>query len=358
MSSSPFRVFWIRLREAIDVLRGNAHVTTSEAEGFSRTPSTSSRTTTKIPILSMNIPKGVMAIANILPSSASQNTINIAIGEHCFVLPHGVVVLAAWRQTLDATTRCRIDAPTESTNRLLTNVGLTSVVNEGVRSPATAVYPGRLPLRAVTNEFVIARAVSHIATTFFTHFHDLGDPLKRVLSELCSNVIAHSDTERPGYICGSTLREGQPDGGARPVAHVAIADTGIGIRQSYMDGQNEEAKKLIDDGTSPLHLAINGLYSSKREYGAAPAGLGSAHYGSGLFVVRRLIEENGGSMYLLSGQESVYLRRSLSHGGYFMPEPELVEPEYQGTFVGLKFYLDDELPFEEVQQEFAEKLTK
>ena len=360
---------WTRLTDAIAVLRGKAHATKLRTGADPR-----SRTTTAAPhppaapavgrdaatnffVHNTGIPHGVLDIASNLPHPHEQvEPITVHISG--FVLPHGSAMLAAWRQTLVGNSQCRIslDQCVPATKRFLENSGLISVLTENNPFPRLPAFRGRLPLRAVSNLFEAGKIVDHIGTTFFGDYaEEVRSAVMEVMSELCNNVMAHSATDRPGYICGVTLKEAQSDGQPRPVAHVAIADTGIGIRGSYEGGQNTNARELVTSGSSALLLAINGMYSSRRRTGVA-ATMGEDHYGSGLFVVRKLIERNGGSMYLLSGRESVYLRPDRG-GRPFEPTPKVVPREYEGTFVGLKFYLDGPLPINEVREEFAELLV-
>ena len=87
-------------------------------------------------------------------------------------------------------------------------------------------------------------------------------------------------------------------------AEIAIADTGIGIRNSYLNGTNEDAVTRIDKGANPIQIAVDGLNSSKKI--ANPDTLRS-HFGFGLLVVRRLIEENGGQLLIVSGADTWHL---------------------------------------------------
>lgn len=55
-------------------------------------------------------------------------------------------------------------------------------------------------------------------------------PFRVLLSELCENVLAHSQLTTPGYICARVLEEiGK--------CEIAIADTGIGMDSAFCRAQ-------------------------------------------------------------------------------------------------------------------------
>lgn len=113
-----------------------------------------------------------------------------------------------------------------------------------------------------------------------------------------------------------------------------------------MQGTNELALDRIKKGTSPLKIALEGLSSSKPK--ALPGTL-RAHYGFGLLIVRRLVEDNRGRLTLVSQRESITIER-------FQQKSTVLKRPWSGTFIGLVLDLDNPLPLEDVYAE-VEKMV-
>jgi hypothetical protein len=154
------------------------------------------------------------------------------------------------------------------------------------------------------------------------------------LSELCENVLSHSELTSPGYICARVLEHINK-------CEIAIADTGIGMDQSFKRGTNRAAIERIAKGESAATIAIEGLSSSKPEPGP---GIFRTYFGFGLFITRRLIEENRGRLTILSGHDEVTIER------YTKTRHRLKHP-WNGTFIGLVLDLANPLPLEQVYAE-------
>jgi hypothetical protein len=154
---------------------------------------------------------------------------------------------------------------------------------------------------------------------------------RTMLSELCENIYAHSKFETPGYI--SAYLHSNID-----KCEIAIADTGIGILNSYLEGSNDEAKARIQHGASAIELAMDGLVSSKP---ARLLGSLNTHYGYGLRIVRGLVEENAGRLTIASGKEIMTIERYQKNRGDLYKS-------WNGTFVGLLIDLQNPLSLETV----------
>ena len=115
---------------------------------------------------------------------------------------------------------------------------------------------------------------------------------------------------------------------------------GIGVRSSYDEGTNEDAKRSLVQGINALDLALRGNVSSKRESAFS-------HFGYGLLIVRRLIQENRGLMIFVSGDDCVFLDR------YKQRHIPLAK-KWPGTFVGLVVELNNPLPLDEIYTEESE----
>lgn len=159
-------------------------------------------------------------------------------------------------------------------------------------------------------------------------------PFRVLVSELCENVLAHSELTTPGYICARVLEHINK-------VEIAIADTGIGILESFRRGTNQAALQRIDAGQNAVSIAVEGLSSSKPETGR---GVVRTYFGFGLFTTRRLVEENHGRLTLMSGTSVVNIER------YSNTTRPLTRP-WQGTVVGIVLDLNYPLPLEHVYQE-------
>ena len=297
-------------------------------------------TTIDIRVKDTGIPQGVFDIAQQLPLAqdvkpGDEVTFQFASTE--FVYLTALVLLAAWRKALPAgvTTHVKDSTCAEATQRFLTNTGFREIIETGHETPSSQRRIGRVPLQPITNQFTKEATINDIVTIFdeFAGQVKNSEPFRVLISELCENVLAHSEFVSPGYICARVLE------GANK-AEIAIADTGIGIYDSYMTGTNAKVIERINKGASALEMAIDGLNSSK------PSPVKNSfrsYYGLGLLITRRLVELNRGQMYLLSGDEALHLDR------YHKVSRRLSDP-WPGTFVGIVLDLGNPLPLEEVYE--------
>ena len=257
-----------------------------------------------------------------------------------FIYMTALVLLAAWRKSLPPGVQVVVDDSecAKPTQYFLTNTGFREIIDTGHETPSVQKRIGRVPLQPIANQFTKEATVTDIVSIFDDYAHHVEDmnPFRVMISELCENVLAHSESTSPGYVCARVIETSQ-----RRRAEIAIADSGIGVRGSYLSGSNEDVKIRIKKGGSPLEIALQGLNSSKRQ--ANPDTLRS-HYGFGLLVVRRLIEENRGQMQIVSGPDSLRVDR---FGGTIT---DLDKP-FTGTFVGIVLDLDNPLPLAEIYEE-------
>lgn len=292
------------------------------------------------------IPHGVREIAEQLPpisqvQAGDEIRFRFTRGE--FVYLTGLVLLAAWRKHLPQGVSVSVDdsACYDPVKKFLTNTGFREVIDTGHEYPSAQRRIGRVPLQPITNRFNKEATVAEITNIFEEYAGQVHDttPFKTLLSELCENVLAHSESTSPGYVCARVLETNLK-------AEIAIADTGIGIRESFLRGTNEGARQRIAKGAGAIEIAVDGLNSSKP---TAPAGSLRSYYGFGLLITRRLIEENRGQLTIISGSEMLTIDRhqrkqaSLAHS-------------WPGTFVGVVLDLGNPLPLEEIYEEATNKL--
>lgn len=293
-----------------------------------------------IDVRDTSIPFGIVGIVEQLPDPSAWpeiSEIRLVFSDR-YVFRTGLVLLATWRKTLPGHINVLIDDSRcqPAAQRLMTNSGFRELVEENPEAPS-AYSSNRVPIQPLIRGYSADKTISDIQQTFERSVGSVDAPAFRVLlSELCENTFAHSDFQSPGYIVA-----GIHTSSYRDVCEVAIADPGIGIAKSYLEGTNEEAKIRIAKGASAIELALDGLTSSK------PTPLPGSHrsgHGLGLFIVRRLLEENEGKLTIISGFESVTVDRRAKNR-------QLLQKPWLGTFVGLTINLDNALPLDLVYEE-------
>ncbi len=166
----------------------------------------------------------------------------------------------------------------------------------------------------------------------------LGGALAITLAELLENFARHSESGRVGWVCaqyyrGRTYREER----ARPrtredVIEIAVADTGIGIRDSLC--KVDEHRRWIEDGANPCELAT--------ELGVT--GKPGAHSGYGLYIAKRLCERNKGVLKLASGEH--WFKSDLGKS-----ECGRLKNPWPGTFVALRLALQRDLDVNKIYEE-------
>ena len=292
-----------------------------------------------------SIPEGISNIVGQLPTSNNLSeedvTIVLRFSGH-YVYQTGLVLLATWRKTLPNHVMVLIDDTDceETTKRLLTNTGFRELIEDNAEGPSKIhYYPGKVPLQPIIRGFSTEMAISKIVDIFNQYADDWIDmkAFRVLLSELCENAYAHSGFETPGYIAAN-LHSGTGK------CEIAIADSGIGILTSYLEGTNEEAKQRIENGASAIALAVDGLSSSKP---VSVTGTFPSYYGFGLFIVKRLIEENMGRLTIVSGDECFNFEK-------YQKNRNVLEKGWNGTFVGILIDVSNPLPLEEIYEEGAE----
>lgn len=301
----------------------------------------------KIRINDTGIPRGVVDLVNSLPAPSevkAGDAITLEFGRDEFAYLTGLVLIAAWRKALPSGVSIHLDDSHCSvpTQRFLTNTGFREVIDTGHETPSAFPRVGRVPLRPITNQFAKEATVNDIVSIFDEYAGHVEDtnPFRVLLSELCENVLAHSEFVSPGYVCARVLDKSLK-------AEIAIADTGIGIAESYQRGTNASIKQRIAKGASPLELAVDGLNSSKP---IAVRGSARSYYGFGLLIARRLIEENRGQLFLISGDESLQVDR-------FGKRLDKLSHPWNGTFIGLVIDLGNPLPLGEIYEQATELMV-
>lgn len=302
-----------------------------------------------IEVENTGIPEGVMQLIEQFPdlNQLTDENITIALNfNDAYILNTGLVLLATWRKSLPRHVNVVVNdfRCEETAKRHLINSGFKEIIEQNIERPSNIHYRrvGKVPLQPVVRGYSTEQAIVEISEGLKHFANQLGDtqPFVVLLSELCENTFAHSQFETPGYIASNF----HPRAGQAGRCEIAIADSGIGIVNSYLEGTNDEIKTRIRGGASAIELALDGLHSSKP---TPVRGTLQSHFGYGLFIVRRLIEENQGRLTIISGNECVNVERHQKNR-YTLQKP------WPGTFVGLLIDLANPLPLEDVYDEGTE----
>lgn len=108
------------------------------------------------------------------------------------------------------------------------------------------------------------------------------------ISELVDNCFAHSGLTAPhlhGVACAQLWLKGN-------LGQIAIADKGMGIRRSLESAETEEVRRRVSTSNS-CELATELGVTSKPSH----------HAGYGLALARQLMQQNAGTLMVISGQE-------------------------------------------------------
>ena len=294
------------------------------------------------------IPRGIRHIAEQLPvisELSAGDDVSLVFAAREFVYLTGLTMLASWRKSLPVGVIVRVDdsACENATCNFLSNTGFREIVETGHERPSARRRLGKIPLQPITNRLSKEATVAEITSIFdeFSGHVEDSNPFKTLLSELGENVLAHSEAVSPGYACARVL-----ESSTKTNAEICICDSGIGMRESFLQGTNDTVIERIRKGANPLEIAVEGLNSSKPR---ARQGSWESYYGFGLLITRRLVEENRGLMVILSGDQELVI----NHYGM---ETNTVSQAYPGTFVGIVLDLDNPLPLDEIYQEASNKL--
>ena len=244
-----------------------------------------------------------------------------------FITPSGMAALLGiidvlWRSEKDRRIQFR-DSALDSVNAYMQRMGLFQLL--GLPEPERRYRDRRLELcelRRLSHQSEVTPIVEHLIGIASSQL-DLGagvaDAINLSLGEVLENVPAHAQSPTPGYVCAQTYRRSRR-------VEFAIVDTGIGILGSARDVADLRGATHAD----AIGWAINRGSTSKP----------GPHSGIGLFMARRMIQDNRGTMWVYSGEAAVKVSR------------DKVEPTgasgWPGTIVTLTFRTDRPINVESV----------
>jgi anti-anti-sigma regulatory factor len=136
-----------------------------------------------------------------------------------------------------------------------------------------------------------------------------------VISEVCQNIFEHSLDS--GYCAMQTYAMGNEH-----IVRLIIADSGIGIRESFA----QKPGISFDSNAKLTEMALTTPLSSKRRYGY------------GLCQVNAIIEKLRGSIYIRSTDSSVAVMYNRKHAGgsYSFLKNDL--PAFPGTQISISLF--------------------
>ncbi len=148
----------------------------------------------------------------------------------------------------------------------------------------------RESIRAITNIITLFRKrADHILKYWIAS--SVVDYFVTVISEICQNIFEHSLDS--GYCAMQTYVSG-----GSHIFRLAIADSGIGIRESFTG-----KKDILYESTAGLlEMALTTPLSSKREFGY------------GLCQVNTIVEKLGGTIFIRSGDASLTVMHNRRQG--------------------------------------------
>lgn len=218
-----------------------------------------------------------------------------------FLRPFHFVSLAL---VLKANRAGRIDLP-DTIKSYATRMKLWEAV--GLRPPlrvnehsATGRFVPIETLRTRDQTEDCARRIAEITDQASLH-PEAKESLGIAISELMDNCFAHANVNDGlhGLACAQFWPRGN-------LLQVAIADTGIGIRESFKAADSQEMRVKAAAGNC-CTLATELHASSKLKQG---------HAGYGLALTRQLAEHNGGALGLYSGTEWHHHANGNSRAGF------------------------------------------
>lgn len=266
------------------------------------------------------------------------DTVTLSFAANQFVFLTGLVLLATWRKSLASGVTIKVDDRLlhPAAQSLLTNSGFREILETGHETPSVQRRAGKLPLRPLTNRLGKEATVQEVTSILEDQLGSSRDlkPFSTLLSEVCENALTHSEFASPGYVSARVMEH---DG----TLELAVCDSGIGFRSSYLAGTNEELKERIRRGANPIEIAVQGLNSSKP---TRMPGSNVSYYGFGLYITRRLVEENRGRLMIVSGKDVLNIERGTQRHYE-------AKSEFHGTFVCMVLDLSSPLPLEDIYSE-------
>jgi hypothetical protein len=254
-----------------------------------------------------------------LAAAPSTDAVTVDLGSAAFVDPYGAALLLMVARQLHRRRQpliCVLPGQ-ERPLHACAGIGLLDALRpiaelRNLSQPAAAKAIGVLPVTPIRSQRDVQAVVAFMVEMTRDRLgYTTGDGLDtaKVISELCNNVVDHSDGE--GVVLAQV---GSDRRGGRYVA-LAVADDGIGIRSSLARRFPEAARWRDADA---IGQALDGL--SSRSSGG----------GVGLRSVTAVVRRYLGRLSMRSGADRVYISANR------LPRT-LAGASFPGTLVGISF---------------------
>jgi hypothetical protein len=269
---------------------------------------------------------------NSLPRDAAQIRLKLRDTK---IHVYGLAVIATWISSLRLDLNFDEGHPTTEYLKSLGFLDLASVEQSEHMLFDSRRHLG-LTFISSNSRFSTDRTVNRFLDLFKPHLFESKEKraaLAITFAELVENAHLHSHCR-----CGYMIAQIHPT--SRKL-HLAIADSGIGIRESFHRGDNDAVRLRIVTDEDALRLACEPLITSKTQ----------GHAGYGLYLVSELAQRNVGTFILASGDSLLrrWSRRSFS--GSLKPQETVVKHAgWKGTVVGVMFDLNSEIPIDTVYE--------
>lgn len=277
---------------------------------------------------------GVPALLRALTEAGSPKKVQLDFSECDHVYIVGLAVLAAWARARHAA--IEVVGASPATDAYLQDSGFVDAV-EGRPHVVGARDAGRLvALEHIAPGVAAEQLASRIVRILDDHGLVAGsnrNALVICFAELIENVVRHAGGGSVGFV-GAQYYPGKQK------LTIVVADTGVGVRRSFVDGRNPEIRRRIDRGEDPLRLAVSPLVTSKPVTPLHDTG----HAGYGLYLASEITVRNGGTFRITSDDRSLTLYRQRNR-----PRAAATRhSRWQGTIVALVLDLQNVISIRDV----------
>lgn len=163
------------------------------------------------------------------------------------------------------------------------------------------------------------------------------DAIEHVVSEMLLNTVQHA--RGPGFLCAQYYPSSS-------VTQLALADAGMGIRESFERVESPHTNRINTDGDA-IRVSLEGSVSStSHKY---PIGQGeNPNSGVGLTVLTELTKEVGGSYVLMSGEAAIVNGLEIDLGR---------DAGYKGTYCAFTLPRSELELFDEVKERVLSRVV-
>lgn len=252
--------------------------------------------------------------------------IDLLAVDHTYVF--GLAAMATWLRANSV--RPRIENASDRTLAYLDEIGFTKAFAGGAAyTTAHADFSMALePIDSGSQPENIATKLADIIDHQMSLSRKRRSGLIVLFSELVENILRHSGPISAAYACAQVYP-------SRRKLSICIVDRGMGVRQSFLGGQDETLVNRVAAGESAMQLACSPLVTSKPD----------RHSGYGLYVASELVVRNGGTFRIFSGGEIL----TRYGGGWHRKEHmRTVRECWPGTWIAMIVDLNKTLSIDDV----------